>query len=162
MISWAENSAPKVLINGLLSAIVLLVFYALVSRTNQDLPANFSAANAAELADRVSNTTGPDLRRLDAYIVGISCPVCLIKIQRKLEALPGVTKAAVIMKRPWSASIVYHSKSTNEAQIIKVIKSVEKNTRVLRIQDVPIERAPVVLIPPRSAIPTNKYNKSSN
>jgi copper chaperone CopZ len=88
------------------------------------------------------------LHRLDLRIVGKSCPVCLLGIQKKINALQGVVKAAVMLKKPYGVSVIYDSKQLQQAKILATIKSYEKNTFVDGVQDAAVAKVPLVLIPP--------------
>jgi len=88
------------------------------------------------------------LHRLDLRIVGKSCPVCLLGIQKKVNALAGVVKAAVMLKKPYGVSIIYDAKQLKQAKIVETIKSYEKNTFVDGVKDAAITKIPLVLIPP--------------
>jgi hypothetical protein len=74
-------------------------------------------------------------------------------IQRKINALTGVVKAAVMVKRPYGVSVVYDSKQLQKDKIVELIKSYEKNTYVEDVSDSAIAHIPIVLIPPFSNNP---------
>jgi copper chaperone CopZ len=92
------------------------------------------------------------LRRLDLRVVGKSCPVCLLGIERRVRSLPGVVKAAVMLKKPWCASVIYDSKRVQQAKIVQTITSYERNTSVSDIEDEPVAKVPLILIPRRPSI----------
>jgi len=127
-----------------------------------------SQAEPAPQANKTSEKSGPatshydknSLHRLDLRILGKSCPVCLLGIQKKVNALPGVVKAAVMLKRPYGASFVYDCKQVDKGKIIATITSYEKATFVGDISDAAIAKAPLILVPP-FALPVDAQKVSS-
>jgi hypothetical protein len=121
-----------------------------------------AATNTAEKpAASVSHYDKNALHRLDLRIVGKSCPVCLLGIQKKVNALSGVVKAAVMLKKPYGVSIIYDAKQIQQAKILDAIKSYEKNTFVEGARDSAIARIPLVLIPPFANNPDAQDAKAS-
>jgi copper chaperone CopZ len=141
---------------GVVSLISALVF--LVPGPGAVLAAEAQEAPAVPEKPREKSTRYDKdaLHRLDLRIVGKSCPVCLLGIKKKLNALPGVVKADVMLKRPYGASVVYDAKQVQQAKIIEVIQSYEKNTLVEGVVDAPIDKVPLVLVPPIGASPPGK------
>ena len=90
------------------------------------------------------------LRRLDFRIQGKSCAVCLMGIQRRIKNLAGALKVAVMLKKPYGASIIYDASQVDEQTLITTAKLNEPMVKLLDVSDNPIEKIPLVLIPPHS------------
>jgi copper chaperone CopZ len=87
------------------------------------------------------------LRRLDFKVKGKSCAVCLMGIQRKFKSLPGVVKAAVMLKPPYGAVVIYDSSKISMQELIEKAKKQEKEVRVEQVTDFPVQKIPTILIP---------------
>ncbi len=87
------------------------------------------------------------LRRYDFRIVGKTCAVCLLGIQRRLRKTPGVAKVAIMLKKPYGAVVIYDSTKLNQAALDKKIKEGEKEVKIEGAVDAAVERIPPVLIP---------------
>ncbi len=139
---------------GLVVTASLIAFFSTCGLQCFPIQAETLSTEAPGLSSQASNKQisydKNALRRLDLQIVGKSCPVCLLGIQRKVQKLPGVVKAAVMLKRPWCASFIYDSKKIQQDKIVKTIKSYEKDTGVAGIQDERVPQVPIILIPRRS------------
>jgi len=89
------------------------------------------------------------LHRLDFHVANKTCGVCLLNIQKKTRALPAVVNAALEIKRPFCASVIYDSKQISQKELIEKVKTFEKDLLLDNIQDKAIAKQPLVLIPPR-------------
>ncbi|CAN5293756.1 hypothetical protein BH11CYA1_BH11CYA1_48150 [soil metagenome] len=98
------------------------------------LPAIFSSAAMAAA-----------LRRVDMIVGGSSCASCLIRIEKKLKASPGVLKAMVSVYRPYAAVVIYDAGKTSMAEITKVLSS--EKAQAEQPVDVPIKTVPALLLP---------------
>ncbi len=102
----------------------------------------FAATNAD------TNNSQSALHRLDFRLEGKSCAACLLSIQRKLNSLPGVKEAVVMLKRPYGVSVIYQASQIKSDEIVAVIKEKEPNIKVLEINDTSVSSLPLPLIPP--------------
>lgn len=87
------------------------------------------------------------LRRLDFKVQGKSCAVCLMGIQRKFKTLPGVVKAAVMLKRPYGAVVIYDSSKISMQTLLEKAKQQDKEVKIVQPTDFPVPRIPTILIP---------------
>lgn len=87
------------------------------------------------------------LKRLDFRIVGKTCAVCLLGIQRRLKKTPGVAGVAVMLKKPYGGVVIYDSTKLNKDALIKKMKEGEKEVKVEDPVENPVERIPPVIIP---------------
>lgn len=92
------------------------------------------------------------LRRLDFRIVGKSCAVCLLGIKRRVNALDGTVKVAIMLRKPFGASIIYDSTKLNEEKLIATAKANEPLVKLLDVKDEAIPKLPIVLVPPHSNV----------
>lgn len=86
-----------------------------------------------------------DLRRVDMLIGGSSCASCLIRIEKKLKATPGVLKAMVSVYRPYPAVVIYDCKKTSIAALRKVLESEKASAE--KTLDVKLKEVPALLMP---------------
>jgi len=98
-----------------------------------------------------------NLRRLDFKVQGKSCAVCLMGIQKKVKAMPGVVKIAVMLKRPYGALVIYDSTKVTASKILQKARAEDKEVKVVEPTDFAIEKVPTILIPlygvPKTAQP---------
>lgn len=87
------------------------------------------------------------LRRLDFKVQGKSCAVCLMGIQRKFKTLPGVVKAAVMLKKPYGAVVIYDSSKINMQTLLDKAKQQDKDVKIVQTSDFAIAKIPTILIP---------------
>ncbi len=87
------------------------------------------------------------LRRLDFKVIGKSCAICLMGIQRKFKATPGVVKAAVMLKKPYGAVVIYDSSKISKETLLKKASEQEKDVRIEQATDFAITKLPTILIP---------------
>lgn len=87
------------------------------------------------------------LHRMDFRVVGKSCAVCLMGIQRAVRSKPGVVKIAVMLKKPYGAVIIYDSTKQNIDQLLKIATSTDKDVKIEGVTDYAIQKIPTVLIP---------------
>lgn len=99
------------------------------------------------LVSRSAYPRANELRRVDMLIGGSSCASCLLRIEKKLKAMPGVVKAMVSVYRPYPAVVVYDSKKTSMAALKKVLES--EKAYAEQALDVKIKDVPALLIPTR-------------
>jgi hypothetical protein len=95
------------------------------------------------------------LHRLDFRILGTSCPVCLMGIQRRVKAIPGTIETAVMLKKPYGVSIIYDSKAVSGQKLLATVTLSEPRIKLLDIKDEPIDKVPLVLIPPHNETNSN-------
>ncbi len=95
------------------------------------------------------------LRRLDFRVVGKSCAVCLMGIQSKFKSMIGVVKAAVMLKKPYGAVVIYDSSKVNMQTLLAKARTQDKEVKIEQPTDFPIQKIPTILIPlygiPKSA-----------
>jgi copper chaperone CopZ len=102
----------------------------------------------AHSSNKQGSADTANLHRLDFRIEGKSCPSCLLSIQRKLNSLPGVKEAVVMLKRPFGASVIYQVNEIKQDEILAIVKDREPNIRLLEINDSNIKTVPSPVIPP--------------
>jgi len=100
--------------------------------------------------DSTSVSNKNTLHRLDFYILGTSCPVCLMGIQRRVKAVAGTIKTAVMLKKPYGVSIIYDSKQVNDQKLLETVTLDEPLIKLSNIKDEPIAKIPTILIPPHN------------
>ena len=88
------------------------------------------------------------LHRLDFHVANKTCGVCLLNIQKRTRDLPAVVNAALEIKRPFCASVIYDSKQISQKELLEKVKTFEKDLLLDMIQDKAIAKQPLVLIPP--------------
>jgi len=89
-----------------------------------------------------------ELHRLDFRIEGKSCPVCLLSIQNKLKSFAGVQDAAVMLKRPFGASVIYQSDKSTANFILTMLRAKDGTLKIVDVKDSKIDKMPLPLIPP--------------
>jgi hypothetical protein len=85
------------------------------------------------------------MTRADMVITGSSCAACLIRIEKKLKAQPGVLKALVSIYKPYSAIIVYDPSRTSLAALNKIIS--KENAVAARVVEEKLTDLPALLVP---------------
>jgi copper chaperone CopZ len=100
------------------------------------------------------------LRRLDFRVVGKSCAVCLMKIQRTMKTLPGVVKVAVMLRKPYGGVIVYDSSKVSKNKLLETVLAQDKDVRVEQQIDNAISKVPSILIPLYGIPKTSAKNAS--
>lgn len=100
------------------------------------------------------------LRRLDFRVVGKSCAVCLMKIQRTTKTLPGVVKVAVMLRKPYGGVIVYDSSKVSKNKLLETVLAQDKDVRVEQQIDNAISKVPSILIPLYGIPKTSAKNAS--
>jgi len=135
---------------------VMLAFLSALSLANSvsaQAQANDSAKPGKPSMIQTSEPAKPasynanSLHRLDFRVVGKSCAVCLMGIQKKVKVMPGVVKAAVMLKRPYGAVIIYDSTKQSKESLINKAKAEDKEVKVEQVTDFPIQKLPTILIP---------------
>lgn len=144
----------KLLIVGLLAFSLLAQAAVAETATSQTKTGKPSMIPVAE-PDKPVSFDVKNLRRLDFKVQGKSCAVCLMGIQKKVKAMPGVIKVAVMLKRPYGAVVIYDASKINAAKILEKAKAEDKEVKVVEPTDFSIPRVPTILIPlygiPKSA-----------
>ncbi len=87
------------------------------------------------------------LHRLDFKVVGKSCAVCLLNIQKRVSTAPGAIKAAVQLQSPYAAVILFDSSKTNQKILLDKAKEGLPEVKFEAIEDTAIEKLPTVLVP---------------
>lgn len=87
------------------------------------------------------------LRRMDFRVVGKSCAVCLMGIQRTVREKAGVVKVAVMLKKPYGAVIIYDGSKVTKDQLLKYSTSTDKDVKIESVTDFAIPKVPTILIP---------------
>lgn len=94
------------------------------------------------------------LHRVDFRVTGKSCAICLHKIQERMKGLPGAVQAAVMLKKPYGAVVIYDSSKVNVKAILEVAVKGEPDVKIVDVKDESIKKPPVVLIPLYSQVPS--------
>jgi hypothetical protein len=112
--------------------------------------------------DMVSNTKAKPaninfkaLHRLDFVIKGKSCPVCLLKMQKRLNETTGVVKVAVMLRKPYGGVVIYDSTKLEQKKILDIAKDHEPAIEFVQVEDEAIPKVPVILIPHHGTEPQN-------
>jgi len=111
------------------------------------------------------NYSKDSLHRLDFTVVGTGCSICLMGIQTTLKGKPGIVKAAVMLRKPYGASVIYDTKKITKDAIVDIANHQKKNVHVDSINDAAISKVPIVLIPPHfkeSQVSSNLEVKDPN
>jgi hypothetical protein len=87
------------------------------------------------------------LHRLDFIIKGTSRPACLLKIQKRLEQSAGVAQAGIMLAPPYGGVCIYDSSKTEKDKILTIARGSEAKVTFDRVEDEPVNKIPVVLIP---------------
>jgi hypothetical protein len=87
------------------------------------------------------------LHRLDFIVTGTSCATCLLRVQRRLEAAPGVAKVAVMLRKPNAGVCIYDSTKQDKAKLLSIGTGNEKNIGFEKVEDTAVPRIPLVLVP---------------
>lgn len=127
---------------------IALVFGTLLdlsASTAQSIDFNKNTFNAGS---EQSKALCSGLHRLDFRIEGKSCAACLLSIQRKLNGLPGVKNAVVMLKNPYGVSIVYDASQIKQEEILAVVSNKEPNIKIVEASNSQISKLPPILIPP--------------
>jgi copper chaperone CopZ len=100
------------------------------------------AKGAAEVKKAEQKMT---LLRVDWQVTGSSCATCLIRLEKKLRATPGVRKVVVSIFKPFNAALVYEKDQTSWTKIKTVMDSEKVGTANLK--EATISDLPLVLEP---------------
>lgn len=90
------------------------------------------------------------LHRLDFVVTGTSCPACLLKMQKRIDIAAGVAKAAVMLRKPYGGVVIYDSTKTGKDKVFTVLKGDEKKVDFQKVEDAPIDKMPIILVPHHS------------
>jgi hypothetical protein len=149
------------------TSLILLASYAgfgesskAMAQKEAEAAKNQEAIAGAEESEKPKPYNKNALRRLDFRIVGKSCAICLLGIKRRINGLDGTVKVAVMLKKPFGASIIYDSTKLNEEKLLATAKANEPLVKLLDIKDEAIPKLPVILIPPHSTI--SNFNNQAN
>lgn len=146
-------------ISGLLSMALLAQAAGAQNAAGGAKPGKPSMIPTAE-PDKPVSFDPKNLRRLDFKVQGKSCAVCLMGIQKKVKAMPGIIKVAVMLKRPYGAVVIYDSSKMTSAKILDKAKAEDKEVKIIEPTDFSISKIPTVLIP-LYGIPKLAQNASS-
>lgn len=78
-------------------------------------------------------------------VTGSSCVTCLMRIEREIKAVAGVSKAAVSIYKPYAAVIIYDPAKTNLTQIKQSLKGEPVVIKTVHEED--LEKVPAVIAP---------------
>lgn len=84
------------------------------------------------------------LKRLDMRIAGASCAACLIKLEKKFKALPGMQKVMVSIYKPYAAVLIYDER-VKMSDINKLLA--QDNARANAPHETSIESVPLIIAP---------------
>jgi len=115
-----------------------------------DLP-TWASPSGTDSSNNTAASTSEKIvvfHRLDFRIEGKSCAACLLSIQRKLNGLPGVKEAIVMLKSPYGVSVIYKPSQIEPEEIMAVIKDKEPNIKILEVSDAVVSSVTAPLIPP--------------
>lgn len=100
-----------------------------------------------------AGNTAPVLRRLDFRLEQISCARCILNIRQALRALPGVSKCAIALRKPYGAVVIYDPAKLDQARIIKCVETADPGThpQARDLVEENLKEMPLVLMP--------KYNE---
>ncbi|MBA3855664.1 MAG: hypothetical protein C0507_02025 [Cyanobacteria bacterium PR.3.49] len=143
----AEKPALAALVcTGLLAVSLLAQSAAAETTTSQTKPGKPSMIPTAE-PDKPVVFNPKNLRRLDFKVQGKSCAVCLMGIQKKVKAMPGIIKVAVMLKRPYGAVVIYDFTKVSAKDILEKAKKEDKEVKIVEPTDFSIQKVPTILIP---------------
>ena len=121
------------------------------------LPAAASESVDAAAKDPLATTVPAynhnALHRVDFRVTGKSCAICLHKIQERMKGLPGAVEAAVMLKKPYGAVVIYDSSKLTLKSILDIAVKGEPEVKIVDVKDESIKKLPVVLIPAYSQVP---------
>ncbi len=132
-------SFQSLMIGGLGLALTIVCIYPSLAGSN--------TVDSATKTNKQSESSN-DLHRLDFRLEGKSCAACLLSMQRKLNSLPGVKEAVVMLKRPYGVSVIYQTGQIKSEEILAIIKEKEPNIKILEMNDASTSSIPSPLIPP--------------
>lgn len=98
--------------------------------------------------DKLKKLDTKALRRLDFRIEGSSCAACLGRIRKRMQALDGVAKVAIAIKKPYGAAVIYDSTTLDKNKIMKEgLNGEQEKVKFLDASDEKIADLPLVLWP---------------
>lgn len=112
-----------------------------------------SGAEQSPLENTLPAYNHSALHRVDFRVTGKSCAVCLHKIQERMKGLPGAVEAAVMLKKPYGAVVIYDSSKLTVKAILEIAVKGEPEVKIVDVKDEAIKKLPVVLIPAYSQVP---------
>jgi hypothetical protein len=107
----------------------------------------------ASPGEKIKHYDPSALRRLDFRIQGKSCAICLLGIQKRIKALDGAVRVAIMLKKPYGASVIYDSKQLTEQKLILTAKANEPLIKLVDVKDEAIDKVPLILVPPHANVP---------
>jgi len=139
----------RLLVNSLFSSLLLTGFLAAVSSAEEKISVNSLSPNMVltSKGQPRASLNMKALHRLDFVVKGKSCSSCLFHMQKRVEPLPGVAKCGVILKKPYAAVVVFDSSKTTREKILKAAKGDETLVQFDKIEEAPIDKMPLILIP---------------
>jgi hypothetical protein len=96
------------------------------------------------------------LHRLDFAVKGTSCPACLKKMQIRVDGCTGVVRAAIMLRKPFGGVVIYDASKTSKEKVFAVLKGDEKKVTFEQIEDAPVAKLPVILVPHNSFAPAKE------
>ena len=150
-LSVSTNQAPRAFAEATAGPVI----------TKPGKPSMIQTSEAA----KPSSYNAKTLHRLDFRVVGKSCAKCLMDIQKVFKSMPGVVKAAVMLKKPYGAVVIYDSSKVSKEELLKKARDQDKDVRIEEAIDRAIPKLPIILIPiyalPRSPVtsPSADANK---
>ena len=85
------------------------------------------------------------MQRSDFDVQGSSCATCLIRLEKKLKATPGVLKAVVSIYKPFHAAVIYDPQKTDWAKVSTVFTA--EKVQAGNLKQSAIDEIPLVLEP---------------
>jgi copper chaperone CopZ len=142
---------------NMLKAIVPALLTVIALGCSAGLPAGAKDSAAPAEKDPLETTLPAynhnALHRVDFRVTGKNCAVCLHKIQERMKGLPGTVEAAVMLKKPFGAVVIYDSSKLNLKAILDIAVKGEPEVKIVDVKDESIKKLPVVLIPAYSQVP---------
>jgi copper chaperone CopZ len=106
-----------------------------------------SGKNMISTSAAKTSYNAASLHRLDFKVVGKSCATCLLGIQNRITLVPGVVKAAVQLKPPYAATVIYDASKTGKDAIMERAKVSLPDLQTKDMEDEHIAQVPAILIP---------------
>ncbi len=101
------------------------------------------------------------LHRVDFRVTGKSCAICLHKIQQRMKGLPGTVKAAVMLRPPYGAVVIYDASKLSLEKILQSATENEPAVKLVDVKDIAIKKLPIVLVPELTPGPNTATNDQS-
>lgn len=92
---------------------------------------NVNATNS-ELKENLIKNSNTESSKLNLNIQGMTCANCALKINKKLESMPGVQKVDVVLPTE-SAQLIYDKNSLSIEEIIGAVKDIGYSASISRV-----------------------------